>query len=70
MASRGRERRRRPRGASQAPLVFEQQAFAEVVGIATVALHRLVQQVAREVRVTSRGSGHIILQYSQGKEIQ
>ena len=28
--------------------------------------HRLVQQVVREVRVTSRGLGHIILQHSQG----
>ena len=29
-------------------------------------LLRLVQQVAREVRVTSRGSGDIILRYLQG----
>ena len=29
-------------------------------------LHRLVQQVAREVRVTYKGSGHIILRYSRG----
>ena len=34
MASRGRGRRGRPRGASQAPPVFDQQAFAEAVGIA------------------------------------
>ena len=38
MASRGRGRRGRPRGASQAPPVFDQQAFAKVVGIATVAI--------------------------------
>ena len=38
MASRGRGRRGRPRGASQAPPVFDQQAFAEVVGIAVVAI--------------------------------
>ena len=31
MASRGRGRRGRPRGASQAPPVFNQQAFAEAV---------------------------------------
>ena len=38
MASRGRRHRGRPRGASQAPLVFDQQAFAEVVGIAAAAI--------------------------------
>ena len=37
MASRGRGRRGRPRGASQAP-VFDQQAFAEVVGVAAAAI--------------------------------
>ena len=44
MASRGRERRGRPRGAGQAPPtfdqppVFDQQAFAEAVGIAAAAI--------------------------------
>ena len=38
MASRGRGRRRRPRGTGQAPLVFDQQVFAEAVGIAAVAI--------------------------------
>ena len=38
MASRGRGRRGRPRGASQAPLVFDQQAFVDVVGIAAAAI--------------------------------
>ena len=38
MASRGRGRRGRPRGASQAPLVFDQQAFAEAVGSAAAAI--------------------------------
>ena len=38
MASQGGGRRGRPRGASQAPPVFDQQAFAEVVGIAAVAI--------------------------------
>ena len=38
MASRGRGRRGRPRGASQAPLVFDQQAFVEAVGIAASAI--------------------------------
>ena len=38
MASRGRGRRGRPRGASQAPPVVDQQAFAEAVGSATAAI--------------------------------
>ena len=38
MASRGRRRRGRPRGTDQAPPVFDQQAFAEAVGIAVVAI--------------------------------
>ena len=33
MASRGRGRRGRPRGTGQAPPMFDQQAFAEAVGI-------------------------------------
>ena len=38
MASRGRGRRGRPRGISQAPPVFDKQAFAEAVGIAAAAI--------------------------------
>ena len=38
MASRGRGRRGRPRGANQAPPVFDQQTFAEVVGIAAAVI--------------------------------
>ena len=38
MASRGRGRRGRPRGTGQAPSAFDQQAFAEVVGIAVAAI--------------------------------
>ena len=38
MASRGRGRRGRPRGTGQAPPVFDQQAFVEVVGIAAAAI--------------------------------
>ena len=38
MASRGRGRRGRPRGASQAPPMFDQQPFAEAIGIATAAI--------------------------------
>ena len=38
MASRGRGRRGCPRGTSQAPPIFDQQAFAEAVGIAAAAI--------------------------------
>ena len=38
MTSRGRGRRGRPRGAIQAPLIFDQQAFVEAVGIAAAAV--------------------------------
>ena len=38
MASRGRGRRGRPRGTGQAPPVFDQQAFAEAVGIVAAAI--------------------------------
>ena len=38
MASRGRGRRGRPRGASQAPPVVDQQVFAEAVGIVVAAI--------------------------------
>ena len=38
MANRGRGRRGRPWGTSQAPPAFDQQAFAEAVGIAVAAI--------------------------------
>ena len=38
MASRGRGRRGHPRGTGQAPPVFDQQAFTEVVGITAAAI--------------------------------
>ena len=38
MASRGQGHRGRPRGTGQAPLVFDQQAFVETVGIAAAAI--------------------------------
>ena len=38
MASRGRGRRGRPRGIGQAPSAFDQQAFAEAVGISVTAI--------------------------------
>ena len=38
MASRGRGRKGRPHGTGQAPPVFDQQAFAEAVGIVAAAI--------------------------------
>ena len=38
MASRGRGRRGHPRGVSQALAIFNQQAFAEVVGVAAATI--------------------------------
>ena len=38
MASRGRGRRGRPRGVSQALAIFDQQAFTEAVGVAAAAI--------------------------------
>ena len=38
MASRGRGHRGSPRGASQAPRVFDQQAFVEAVGVVATAI--------------------------------
>ena len=38
MTSRGRGRRGRPRGFNQAPPIFDHQAFAEDVGVATAAI--------------------------------
>ena len=48
MASRGRGRRGRPRGTSQAPSAFDQQAFAEAVGIAVVAIAQACVIVSQE----------------------
>ena len=70
MASRGRGRRGRPRGTGQAPPVFDQQAFVEAVGIVAAAIAQAEYQVVREVLVTSRGLGRIILRHSKGGEIR
>ena len=69
MASRGRGRKGRPQGDSHAPPVFYQQAFVEVVGVAAAAIAQASVAGSQGVRVTSRGSSHIILQRSQGGEI-
>ena len=42
MASRGRERRGRPRSTGQAPSVFDQQTFIEAVGVAAAAIAQAV----------------------------
>ena len=54
MASRGRRRRGRPRGTGQAPPVFDQQAFATVVGIAATAIAQASVAGSQEVLETSR----------------
>ena len=69
MTSRGRGRRRHPRGASQAPPVFDQQAFAKAVGIAVVAIAQASAVGSQGGPSNLRGSGHIILRHSQGEEI-
>ena len=46
-----------------------QQAFAEAVRVASAAIAQASTAGSREVRVTSRGSSHIILQRSQGEGI-
>ena len=70
MASRGRGRRGRPQGTGQAPPVFDQQAFAEAVGIAIVAIARASAASSQGGPSNSRGLGHIILRHSQGEEIR
>ena len=47
MASRGRGRRGRPRGASQAPPVFDHQAFVEAVGIAAATIAHACAMVSQ-----------------------
>ena len=74
MASRGRGRRGRPRGAGQAsptydqPPVFDQQAFVEAVGVAAAAIARAGVADSQEVLVTSRDSERITLRHLLGEE--
>ena len=70
MASQGRGRRGRTRGASQAPPVFNQQAFTEAVGIATASIAQASAVGSQGGPSNFRGLGHIILRHSQGKEIR
>ena len=47
-------------------LYLTSRPLLRLLGLQLLSLHRLVQLVVREVRVTSRGSGHIILRRLQG----
>ena len=47
MASRGRGCRGRPRGASQAPSAFDQQAFVEAVGITAAGIAQVCAIVSQ-----------------------
>ena len=66
MASRGRGRRGRPRGASQAPPVFDQEAFIDAMG-AAIATSTQADAARGQggVPVTSRGSRPIIFRCSR-----
>ena len=70
MASRGRGRRGRPRGTGQAPPVFDQQAFAEAVGIAAAAIAQTNAASSQRGPSNLQSLGHIILRHSQGEEIR
>ena len=56
MASQGRGRRGRPRGVSQALEIFDQQAFAEAVGVAAAT-------VAQASVASSQGSPSNLLRF-------
>ena len=70
MASRGGGRRGHPRGASQVPPVFDQQAFAKAVGIAAAAISHASAAGSQGGPSNLQRSGHTILRYSQGEEIR
>ena len=70
MASRGRGRRGHPRGASQAPPVFDQQAFAEVVGITAASIAQASAAGSQGDPSNLLRFRHIILRHSQGEEIR
>ena len=73
MASRGRGRRGRPRGPGQAPpafdqpLVFDQQAFVEAVGIAATAIAQA--SITGSQGGTSKGLGLMNAGFMQGLDI-
>ena len=51
-------------------LFFTSKPLLRLLGSQLLPLHRLVQPVVREVRVTSRGLSHIILRRLQGEGIR
>ena len=70
MASRGGGRRGHPRGDSQVPPVFDQQAFAKAVRIAAAAISQASAAGSQGGPGNLQRSGHTILRYSQGEEIR
>ena len=68
MASRGRGRRGHPRGTGQAPPVFDQQTFAEAVGITANAIAQAGIAGRQEDPNNLQRLGRIILRHSQGEE--
>ena len=68
MASRGRERRGRPRGIGQAPPVFDQQAFSEAIGITTAAIAQAGIAGREDGPSNIQRLGCIIFRHSQGEE--
>ena len=54
----------------EAQSVFDQQTFAEAVGITANAIARARIACSQEILVTPRGLGRIILRHSLGEEIR
>ena len=70
MASRGRGSRGRPRGTGQAPPVFDQQTFAEAIGITANAIAQASIAGRQEDPSNLQRLERIILRHSQGEEIR
>ena len=70
MARRGRGRRGHPRGIGQAPSVFDQQTFAEAVGITANDIAQAGIAGRQEDPSNLQKFRRIILRHSQGEEIR
>ena len=70
MAKRGQVRRGRPQGIGQAPSVFNQQTFAEAVGITAAAIPQAGIAGRQEDPSNLQRLERIILRHSQGEEIR
>ena len=70
MANRGRGRRGRPQDTSQTPPVFDNQAFADAIGITAATIAQASIAGRQGDPSNPRGLGRIILRHSQGEEIQ